>query len=108
MKGPRIPSVFRVFRSKDPQQFEYRPRYYNEAKERIEERYAEIEKEMEMGEEEKLVMKEQVRFRHEMQDKWVRDHRSRTTRSANIRLLIIFLFLCLLCYIIFVYLDRVG
>ncbi len=105
MKGPSIPPVFRVFRTKEPREFGYVPRYYDEEKERMQERYRRIQQEVEdarnAGQE---VRHEHLRDR--MDHSW-RGEYARQSQQANIRLLIILVLLCLICYIIFAYLGAV-
>lgn len=46
MQAPRIPKMFGIY-TKKPSQFEYTPRYYDERKEKLEKRIAQIKKEVE-------------------------------------------------------------
>ena len=46
MQAPRIPKMFGIY-TKKPSQFEYTPRYYNERKEKLEKRIAQIKQEVE-------------------------------------------------------------
>lgn len=46
MQAPRIPKMFGIY-TKRPTQFEYTPRYYDERKEKLEKRIAQIKKEVE-------------------------------------------------------------
>jgi hypothetical protein len=46
MEAPKIPSMF-GFRSKKPDQFYFEPRYYNERKEKMKQRYESIGREVE-------------------------------------------------------------
>ena len=47
IEAPKIPRLFGI-RTKKPNQFYYEPRYYNERKEKMGKRYAQIEKELEL------------------------------------------------------------
>ncbi len=46
MQAPRIPKMFGIY-TKKPSQFEYTPRYYDERKEKLEKRIAQIKKDVE-------------------------------------------------------------
>ncbi len=103
MRSPDIPSYFRIFRTKDPDTFEYKPRYYDPDKEERQERNRRIEQEVKASEEaEERIRKEDLRER--IQGAW-RGEYARQTQMANMRLLVILVMLCLICYIIFAYLG---
>jgi hypothetical protein len=102
MKAPRIPTLFKLGR-KDPKQFTYEPRFYNERKERIEKRAKEIEAELKM--EERLKNDESFRNRQNEQENWIRFERTKRSKQSNVRLLIILFSLLFVTYLIFRKLD---
>lgn len=99
MEAPRIPSLFKFGRTSGPKRFHFPTRYYDERKERLEERYEQLKLEMSKDE----LTREQIRDRMKaaIQDKWKRNnyHRGNVFRQA--RVLLIFVILTLIAYYIF-------
>lgn len=99
---------FRFLNSKlsEPQRFEYRPRYYDERKERLERKkamYRSAEEGTLTEEERRSMLKENIR------DNWARGHhRQNQLRWANFRVLILVAVLLALGYFVFFGLDSVD
>jgi hypothetical protein len=100
MSRSKMPPILRVFKGGDPKAFSYQPRYYDPEKERRQRVEEEAERDKASG----LLDEEGLRDR--MRASWrAREAKGATVRS-NIRLLIILVTLCILVYILFLYLDR--
>jgi len=102
MKAPKIPTLFKLGR-KDPKQFAYTPRFYNERKERLEKRAKEIEAEIKI--EERLRSDETLQNKAREQENWIRFERTKKAKQSNIRLLIILFGLLFISYLILQRLD---
>tara|TARA_R110000850_G_scaffold37260_4_gene98119 strand:- start:719 stop:1042 length:324 start_codon:yes stop_codon:yes gene_type:complete len=91
MSAPRFPSFFK---NKGPKSFEFKPRYYDARKERLEEmkRNANTEKPVFVSE----------NFREKARDKW-RSERSRSVNASNIRVFAIVVILFFIAYLIITY-----
>ena len=89
MSAPKLPSFFK---NKGPKSFEFKPRYYDARKERLEEmkRNASNEKPVFVTE----------NFREKARDKW-RAERSKTVQNSNFRVVAIVAILFLIAYLIF-------
>lgn len=88
MEAPRLPSIFKAHRAK---QFDMKPRYYDERKDRLEElkkKYADKE-----------VPRTTISFREKVDGKW-RHERSRSVGKSNFRVLIIIGILSYITYLI--------
>ncbi|MCC7332070.1 MAG: hypothetical protein IT232_05605 [Flavobacteriales bacterium] len=90
----KIPSFFKT---KKPHQFYYEPRYYNEQKEKMNERYDRISKEIKFEREGKNSGSYQTSLHHN----WLSNNRKSKTRSANTRVLLYFIVLIGLVYYFF-------
>ncbi len=101
-----MPPVFRIFKGGEPRSFSYQPRYYDEEKEDRERRRKEIERELDAERAEKGYHDAEG-FRDRMRASWKHSQVRGESMRANIRLLIILVLLCMLCWIIFLYLDRI-
>ncbi len=88
MEAPKLPSIFKHH---GPRAFEFKPRYYNERKERIEE----LKKKYD-GDEAAVTTDG---FREKVHAKW-RTERNKSVRSSNMRLVVIIAALFLLTYLI--------
>lgn len=91
MEAPKLPSIFKSHRAK---QFEFKPRYYDARKERIEElkkKYADKE-----------IRRSTISFREKVEGKW-RHERSRSVSKSNLRLLLIIAILTFITYKIIMY-----
>lgn len=93
-------------KSIEPKRFRYTPMYYDERKERIEERKAHFQK-LEDG---NLENKERVRnFSESIRGEWSRSEmRQQQNRSANIRVLLLIAVIVALGYFIFNGVDEVD
>lgn len=91
MEAPKLPSVFKAHRAK---QFEFKPRYYDERKERLEE----LKKKYDGKE----VRRTTLSFREKVDGKW-RHERSRSVSKSNLRLLLIIAILTFITYKIIMY-----
>lgn len=89
MSAPKLPSFFK---NKGPKSFDFKPRYYDARKERLEEmkRNANTEKPVFVTE----------NFRKKARDKW-RSERNRSVKNSNFRVVAIVAILFLIAYIIF-------
>lgn len=102
MKAPKIPTLFKLGR-KDPKQFGYTPRFYNERKERLEKRAKEIEAEIKINE--RLSSDDSFQKRAHEQENWIRFERTKKAKQSNIRLLVILFGLLVISYLILKRLD---
>jgi hypothetical protein len=89
MSAPRFPSFFK---NKGPKSFEFKPRYYDARKERLEE----MKKNATTGKE--VFVTEN--FREKAREQW-RTERSKSVNSSNLRLVAIIAVLFLIAYLIF-------
>ena len=96
MPAPKIPSFFK---SRNPKQFEYKPLYYNEAREEMKERRTRIAKELGKGEEDASFEPEV--FRSRLRDRWQQSNRHTIMmQRSSLRLLLIVGVLIYLSYLI--------
>jgi len=105
MKPPKFPTLFKQAR-KEPRQFTYTPRVYDERRERLEKRKKEIEAELKF--EEKLSSDEKLKRQVYEQDNYLRFQRRRQTRQSNIRLLVILVALLFGAYLMLRRLDLLS
>lgn len=96
MKAPRIPSMFKQAHNQ-PRQFSFKPRVYDEDRERLKKRQKEIEAEVAL--EAKARQNPQTQERNHEQDNYLRFQRSKQARKSNIRLIIILTALLLGTYV---------
>ena len=92
MEAPKLPSIFK---HRGPKSFEFKPRYYDARKERLEE----LKKKYNGA---NPPLSGSAGFRDKIQSQWHSD-RSRTVQSSNIRLVVIIAILVLLTYLIISY-----
>lgn len=90
MEAPRLPSIFRQSRNKS---FDFKPRYYDERKERMEE----LKRKYEGGGEDR--QKTSSAFRGSMSSQW-HQSRKRGSTGSSIRLVAIMAILFLITYLI--------
>jgi hypothetical protein len=95
MAGNKLPSLFK---SNSAKRFNFKPRYYNEIKERVEQQERRVLKEMEF--EKKLESEPELRLREQMKTKWKVSSRKEASQKANRRVLIIATVLGLVAYYI--------
>lgn len=91
MEAPRLPSLFKARRSK---QFDYKPFYYDEAKEERLNRNRQIIAALES---EKL--SEQAPYRTKLRERWERSNSAQKQNNrSNVRLIVILIALVLISY----------
>jgi len=91
MQPPKIPSFFKT---KKPSQFHYEPRYYNERKEKMEERFSRISNEVNQRNE----RTNPDLFRSSLREQWGATQHRGNTSSVNKRVLIYIVLLVGLAY----------
>lgn len=99
MKPPRIPSIFKQGRYNRHKEFEYKPRFYDEQKERLEKRRQEIQKEIER--EKRLTAAGEQDLRERISESWSRRETRRQKKQSNTRILLILAILVLIIYYIY-------
>lgn len=93
MNAPKIPSLFKTPRHK---QFEFKPRYYNEAKERINERREQLKKEGWASDDEKIGL-----IKYRINQKFQRQQYRQGIKQSNIRIILVIVLILLVLYYIF-------
>ncbi len=98
MEAPKIPSMF-GFRSKKPDRFHFEPRYYDERKEKMKQRYERIGKEVNNdGETERTNTED---FKSTLRENWGNSYsRSRAGNQMNRRVILYVIVLLALAYYI--------
>ena len=96
-------SIFNNVRN-TPKGFDYKPRYYDERKESLEQRIRLIE--VEVAEENREAEIAKVRIQSKMQAKFARKSGSRADRGRSLRLVIILGILLVLASFAYSYLDQ--
>lgn len=104
MKAPRIPTIFKIG-SSEPRGFKYKPRIYDEEKEKFEKRKRQIEKELDLKKQGGLSHEEDLRER--ISNSWSRREMRSKDRGRSRRLIIILIALALICYLIYTKLDLI-
>jgi len=99
MKPPRIPSVFKLGDSNRYKRFEYKPRTFDEQKEKLEKRKIQIEKEL--AREQRLGANYESHLRERISDSWSRKETRRQNRNSSVRLLVILGILVLIIFAIY-------
>ncbi len=98
MEAPKIPSMF-GFRSKKPNQFYFEPRYYNERKEKMKQRYDRIGQEVDNSKTAERTNPED--FKATLRDNWGNGYaRSKAGNQMNRRVIIYVIGLLALAYYI--------
>jgi len=98
MEAPKIPSMF-GFRTKRPTQFYFEPRYYDEKKEKMKQRYNRIGKEVDSKNETEKIRTEE--FKSTIKENWGNGYsRSRARNKMSIRVIIYVVALLALAYYI--------
>ncbi len=78
------------FKLQKHKEFNFTPRYYNEDKERLEQRYNEIANEQGVTtNRDKQIVRRQISFREKVNDSWKMANHSRQNKFSNLRLLVI-------------------
>lgn len=102
MKAPRLPSMIRQqYRFKS---FDFKPRYYDEEKEKLDRRKRLIKSEVKREESDDQTVERHARMRINIEDNWA-NRRSRETRKSNIRIAII---LAIIVSILLVVKQKMG
>ncbi|MGY6560773.1 MAG: hypothetical protein ACXITV_01570 [Luteibaculaceae bacterium] len=92
MRVPKLPSVFKNHTYRSAKRFDYKPLYYNEAKEQLQERIEKIKKEVEL--EQKLG--EKAKTEGAQFTRSLNAYRRQQSKTSNSRLAIILILLTLL------------
>lgn len=92
MQPPKIPSFFK---NKKPSQFHYEPRYYNERKEKMDEHYNRISRELNPENNQRA---ETDFFRSSLREQWGASHQRGNSLAVNKRVLFYIVFLVVLAY----------
>lgn len=93
MLGNRLPSLFKTHK---PKSFEFKPRYYNETRERLDAQKQRVLREMEY--EQKLENDPELKLREKMQEKWGVNSRKEAIQKSNRRVMMIAGMLAVLAY----------
>lgn len=97
MEAPKIPSMFN-FRSKKPNRFYFEPRYYNERKEKLQQRYEKISREVNNSKGERS---DSTDFKATLRTHWGNNYnRSKSANKMNKRVLIYVAVLLMLTYLL--------
>ena len=98
MEAPKLPSIFGL-RSKKPNQFNFEPRYYDERKEKMKQRYDRINREMDNTNLDKTHPED---FKSTLRDNWGNGYsRNRAGNQLNKRVVIYIVVLFALAYYFF-------
>lgn len=103
MRLPRIPTVFKLTEHNRIKRFDYKPRTFDEQKERLEKQRIQIEKEL--VREKKLGTNYEEHLREKITDSWSRRETRRQNRNSSVRLLVILGVLILILYFIYAKYD---
>lgn len=93
MQAPRIPKMFGIY-TKKPSQFEYTPRYYDERKEKLDKRVAQIKQELNNEKNNS----QRTDFKSSIGENWGATYRNRSTNAINKRVIIYLVVLLGLTY----------
>ena len=96
MEAPKLPSIFGI-KSKKPNQFYFEPRYYNERKEKMKQRYDSLNREIDSTSEKTRTED----FKSTLRDNWGNGYsRSRAGNKINKRVIIYIIALFTIAYYI--------
>lgn len=98
MKPPRIPSVFKLSNS-SYKRFDYKPRTFDEQKEKLEKQRITIEKEI--AREQRLGKNYESHLRERITDSWTHKETRRQNRASSKRLLLILAIIVLIIFAIY-------
>lgn len=100
MEAPKLPSMFGI-KTRRPNQFYFEPRYYNEKKEKMQKRYAQIEKELENKE--AGIRTNPEEFKSTLRDNWGSGYARNKAGAQMSRRVIIYIvvLLALAYYVLF-------
>lgn len=93
MSAPKIPSLFKTPRHKN---FEFKPRYYNEDQERINERREQLRKAGMVSDDEKIGL-----IKYRINQKFQRQQYQQGIKQANSRIFIVIVIILLVLFYIF-------
>lgn len=93
MLGNRLPSMFKTPK---PKSFEFKPRYYNATKERLEEQQKRVLRELEL--EKQMENNPDLQLREQMREKWGVHSRQEAYQKSNKRILMIAGLLAMVAY----------
>ena len=96
MLTPKLPSFFKISKHKA---FEYKPLYYNENKEKMKERYDRIKQELNHSGDYTGYSIDQ--FKSKIHERWARNSYHKTSRTSNIRILVLVLVIVAILWYIF-------
>lgn len=99
MKPPRIPSVFKLTEHNNYKRFDYKPRTYDEQKEKLEKKRIAIEKELAL--EKRLGENYESHLRERISDSWSQKEMRRQNRASSKRLLLILAIMVLIIFAIY-------
>lgn len=99
MKPPRIPSVFKLTEHNSYKRFDYKPRTFDDQKEKLEKRRITIEKEI--AREQRLGQNYESHLRERITDSWSHKETRRQNRASSKRLLLILAILVLIIFAIY-------
>ena len=104
MKSPF--SRLSIIKLPKTKRFEFSPRYYDEAKERMEQRKRDISKELGLkGDSEHE--RRTINFRAQMNHSLAKDSMRKQGYMSNVRLIVILGLMLILCYYIYINLDEI-
>jgi hypothetical protein len=97
MLTPKLPSFIKLPRYK---RFEYKPLYYNEAKEEMKNRYERIKDELNLSDPDKPGYKSDA-FRERLKSRWNRNTYSKSVSTSNFRVFLILIVIVALIWYFF-------
>ncbi len=97
MLTPKLPSFIKLAKYKE---FEYKPMYYNEAKEEMKKRYEKIKKEIQNAENNPNTHSTEI-FRDKLRERWGRKTYGKSVSNFNFRVIIIIFLIVLGLWYIF-------
>lgn len=98
MEAPKIPRLFGI-KTKRPNQFYFEPRYYSERKEKMEKRYAQIGKEVELEKKKETSSVRKEELRATLRENWgSSSHRKKEGAAFNTRIIVYVVILLGLAY----------
>lgn len=92
MQAPKIPKMFGIY-TKQPNRFDYTPRYYNERKEKLDKRIAQIKKEVTLTKN-----KNKEDYKTALSENWGATYRQQSANAINKRVVIYLVILLGLAY----------
>ncbi|HCQ30637.1 MAG TPA: hypothetical protein DIU39_10145 [Flavobacteriales bacterium] len=97
MKAPKLPTFIK---QKKPNKFEFRPRYYDAKKEKMQERRERISAELGLQEGKRLSENKEL-YRQRLRESWQRSNqRAKQTHQSSIRIIVILFMLLFLAWML--------